>query len=127
MSKIATAGRRTLKGDAWYDDNGEIPGTPAEWAPPMTEAERQVAALSDPDCQPTPAGRPARRIARAKFIRHKLGMSREQFAERFRIPLATLTDWEHYRSEPDAPTLAYLQVIERETEAVKRALAREVA
>lgn len=122
MSKTTTTGKRVLKGDLWHDDNGEIPGSPAEWEPPMTAAEKHEAALSDPDCPPRPFDRPVHRIALAKFIRRKLRISREQFAERYRIPLATLTDWEHHRSEPDAAMLAYLRVIEREPEAVDRAL-----
>ena len=122
MSKIVTKGKRVLKGDVWHDDSGELPGSPADWDPPMTEAEKHEAALSDPDAQPTPSGRPARRIARAKFIRHKLGMSQEDFARRFHIPPGLLRDWEHHLAEPDAAMLAYLQVIEREPAAVERAL-----
>ena len=64
-----------------------------------------------------------RRVVRAKFIRQKMGLSQEQFAERFRIPIGTLRDWEQHRAEPDQAARAYLLVIERETAAVERALA----
>jgi putative transcriptional regulator len=37
--------------------------------------------------------------------------------------VARVRDWERKRSEPDAPARAYLKVIEKEPEAVKRALA----
>ena len=127
MSKIVTKGKRVLKGDSWHDDRGELPGTPADWDPPMSEAEKHEAALSDPDCQPTPLSRPARRLARAKFIRHKLGMSQDEFARRFHIPSNLLRDWEHHRAEPDAAMLAYLLVIEREPAAVERALSTAAA
>jgi putative transcriptional regulator len=94
----------------------------------MTEAEIYEAALSDPDAQPsTPEqlARPPRRIPRAKFIRRRLGLSQEQFAERYNIPLATLQDWEEHRAMPDSAMLAYLKVIERLPDAVAEALARE--
>jgi putative transcriptional regulator len=122
MSKIVTKGKRVLRDDVWHDDGGEIAGTPADWDPPMTDSEKREAALSDPDCQPTPPGRSARRIARAKFIRHKLSMSQEEFAQRFHIPPSLLRDWEHHLAEPEKAMLTYLQVIEREPETVERAL-----
>ena len=90
----------------------------------MTDAEVEAAALDDANCPPTPAERmPGRRVARAKFIRQTMGLSQEQFAERFRIPIGTLRDWEQHRAEPDQAARAYLLVIERETAAVERALA----
>jgi putative transcriptional regulator len=129
MKSYRTTGKRHLKGDVWHDDNGPIPDTPIEWDPPMTDEEITVAALSDPDNPPMSDEQLSRmrRVSRAKFIRHKLGMSREDFANRFRIPLATLHDWEHHRSQPDAAMLAYLAVIEREPEAVERALSAVAA
>ncbi len=45
------------------------------------------------------------------------------FAERFRIPAASLRDWEQGRRLPDAATQAYLTVIERNPRAVETALA----
>ena len=124
MNKTVTAGKRFLENDVWHDDRGEIPGSPADWDPPMTEVEGHEAALSDPDGQPISPEQLAgfRRIPRATFIRRKLGLTREQFAERFRIPVETLQDWERHRAEPDAAMLAYLLVIEREPETVVRVL-----
>jgi putative transcriptional regulator len=129
MSKTITSGRRFLKGDVWHDDTGPIAGFPDQWEPPMTDAEITEAALSDPDNQPLAPGRVARmrRVARAKFIRQKLGLSQEEFARRFRIPLGTLRDWEQHRCEPDQAALAYLQVIERLPDAVQQALQPEAA
>lgn len=51
------------------------------------------------------------------------GWTQEGFAARYRIPVGTLRDWEQGRREPDAAALAYLRVVEREPEAVARALA----
>ena len=129
MSKLNTSGNRVLKGDIWHDDNGPLPDSPAEWDPPMTDDEINEAARSDPDNPPLTADQLARmrRISPAKFIRRKLGLSDEQFAKRFRIPLALLRDWERHRAEPDEAALAYLQVIDRETAAVERALEPEAA
>jgi putative transcriptional regulator len=50
-------------------------------------------------------------------------LTQEVFAARRRIPLGTPRDREQGRREPDAAALAYLRVIEREPEAVERALA----
>jgi len=61
--------------------------------------------------------------ARVRWVRKQTGLSQEEFAERYRIPIGTLRDWEQSRREPDAAALAYLTVIERDPEAVRRALA----
>lgn len=124
MSKTVTVGKRYLKNDLWHDDRGELPGNPSDWDPPMSEEEVHEAALSDPDGQPLTAEQLSRmrRISRAKFIRRKLGLSQEEFAQRFRIPLGTLRDWEQHRSEPDQAAQAYLLVIERNPTAVQQAL-----
>jgi putative transcriptional regulator len=124
MNKTTTTGKRILRGDAWHDDNGLIPGTPDQWACPMTDAEIDEAARADPDNPPLTAAQLSRmrRVSRAKFIRQKLGLSQEDFAARFHIPLGTLRDWERHRTEPDQAAEAYLQVIERAPETVEWAL-----
>lgn len=58
-----------------------------------------------------------------KAMRHRLGMTQEQFASRYGFNLARVRDWEQFRSSPDGAVRAYLKVIEREPEAVERALA----
>lgn len=90
----------------------------------MTEAERHAAALSDPDAQPiTPENiRRMKRTPQVKVIRRALGLSQEEFAARFHIPLGTLRDWEQSRKEPDSAARAYLTVIARNPEAVSEAL-----
>ena len=60
---------------------------------------------------------------RSKTLRRALGLTQEEFAERYRIPLGTLRDWEQGRSEPDAPTRAYLKVIAKNPEMVRLTLA----
>jgi len=61
---------------------------------PMTEAEVVAAAATDPDARPmTPEElRTARRAPRAKTSRRALGLTQEEFAARYQIPLGTLRD-----------------------------------
>jgi len=90
----------------------------------MTGAEHHAAALGDPDAQPiTPDNvRRMKRTPQVKVIRRALGLSQEEFAARFHIPLGTLRDWEQSRKEPDAAARAYLTVIARNPKAVSDAL-----
>jgi putative transcriptional regulator len=90
----------------------------------MTEAEKHAAALSDPDNRPLTEEdmKRMKRTPRAKIIRRALGLSQEDFAARYHIPIGTLRDWEQGRVEPDQAARAYLTVIAREPEAVRKAL-----
>jgi putative transcriptional regulator len=100
--------------------------TSRDWrrADAMTDEEIHAAALADPDAQPLTPQRLAQmnRTPQVKVIRRALGLSQEQFAARFRIPLGTLRDWEQGRKEPDAAARAYLVVIGRNPSAVSEAL-----
>ncbi|UVC10208.1 helix-turn-helix domain-containing protein [Rhizobium sp. TH2] len=58
-----------------------------------------------------------------RIIRESLHMSQSEFASSFRIPLATIKNWEQGRRRPDAPALAYLRVIERSPKTVIEAVA----
>lgn len=58
-----------------------------------------------------------------KAIRQSLRMSQDEFASVFRIPLATLKNWEQGRRQPDAPAAAYLRAIERRPKEVMEAIA----
>lgn len=111
---------KTAQVDALSDNMSET-----DWAAldAMTEEEVLAAALSDPDAQPWPEGKPMHRIARAKFIRFKLVLSQEDFASRYRIPLEALVAWERHEATPDAVALAYLDAIAGDPEGVARALA----
>jgi putative transcriptional regulator len=90
----------------------------------MTEAEKHAAALSDPDNRPLTEEdmKRMKRTPRAKIIRRALGLSQEDFAARYHIPIGTLRDWEQGRVEPDQAARAYLTVIARDPEAVRKAL-----
>jgi putative transcriptional regulator len=64
----------------------------------------------------------AKRLPYAKTLRWRLRMTQDEFAKTYAIPLGTLRDWEQGRTEPDAPTKAYLKVISAEPIAVANAL-----
>jgi putative transcriptional regulator len=102
------------------------PKTPHDWSrfDAITEAERYAAALADPDAQPLALEdfKRMKRTPQAKIIRRALGLSQEDFALRFHIPLGTLRDWEQGRKDPDAAARAYLIVIGRNPDAVYAAL-----
>jgi len=90
----------------------------------MSDAEVETAARADPD---NPLRTKAdlaklRRVPRVKTLRRALGLTQEEFAQRYHIPLGTLRDWEQGRSEPDQPARAYLKVIARDPKAVAKAL-----
>ena len=90
----------------------------------LTEEQIHAAALADRDAQPLTEERLAkmRRVPRTKSIRRALGLSQEEFAARYHIPVGTLRDWEQGRFEPDAAARAYLTVIARAPDVVRRAL-----
>lgn len=48
-----------------------------------------------------------------RSLREKLKMSQRVLCSTYRIPLATLKDWEQGRRQPDATAAAYLSVIEK--------------
>jgi putative transcriptional regulator len=68
-----------------------------------------------------------KRVPRVKIVRRALGLTQEEFATRYRIPLGTLRDWEQGRSEPDGPAKAYLRVIAAEPKVTANALDHSAA
>jgi putative transcriptional regulator len=57
-----------------------------------------------------------------KAIRTKLGITQQEFAGRFGFSIKTLQHWEQKHRAPEGPTRAYLLVIDRDPDAVQRAL-----
>jgi putative transcriptional regulator len=101
--------------------------TSHDWrrADAMSDQDIHAAALADPDAQPLTPERVSRmKRTQVKVIRRALGLSQEEFAARFHIPLGTLRDWEQGRKEPDAAARVYLKVIGRDPSAVSKALQR---
>ena len=57
-----------------------------------------------------------------RAARKKLGLSQDKFAEAFKISPSTLRKWEQGARRPHGPAQVLLAVIDKEPEAVKRAL-----
>ncbi len=57
-----------------------------------------------------------------KAIRSRLGLTQADFAARFGFDVRAVENWEQGRRQPERPARAFLRVIEREPEAVLRAL-----
>jgi putative transcriptional regulator len=92
------------------------------------EIDAQIAADPDaaPDISDWSLDDPKVRImvpTDVKAIRAKFGLSQDRFAKAFALNLATLRDWEQQRRMPHGPARTLLQIIDREPEAVRRALA----
>ena len=126
MSKTSTTARMHPDGTLYrvLADGTEQPMPPHGPLAPMTAAYIEAAAVRDPDAQPLIEADEARlrSVPRAKTIRRATGMTQEEFALRFQIPLGTLRDWEQGRAEPDQPARAYLKAIAGDAGAVQRAL-----
>lgn len=70
---------------------------------------------------------PTRRInpmppERVKAIRKAVAKSPKEFAQKYGIPARTLEGWEQGRRQPDPTARALLRVIEKNPEAVEKAL-----
>ena len=90
----------------------------------MSDAEITAAAATDADNPPLSADDSARIEAAStvRKVRQRTGLSQDRFARRYRINLGRLRDLEQGRTKADSALLAYLAVIDREPEAVERAL-----
>jgi putative transcriptional regulator len=91
------------------------------------EIDAQIAADPDvaPDISDWSLDDPKVRImvpTDVKAIRAKFGLSQQRFAKTFALNLATLRDWEQQRRMPHGPARTLLQIIDREPDAVRRAL-----
>ena len=90
----------------------------------MTAGQRHAAAMADPDGQPIRPEDLAQMppVPQIRTLRRALKLSQEDFAARYHIPVGTLRDWEQGRKEPDAAAKAFLRVIAREPDTVRKAL-----
>jgi putative transcriptional regulator len=80
------------------------------------DTERDSAPMTEAELKRAP------RVPRVKTLRRAMGLTQEQFSERFMIPLGTLRDWEQGVTEPDGAGRAYLRAIIGDAQAVERAL-----
>jgi putative transcriptional regulator len=127
----STLVRRRLKGGQWYAVSADgterrLPDKAPDWSrlDVMTDAQKLAAARSDPDAQPSTEAqlKRMRRVPFAKHVRWTMGLSQQEFAKVFGIPIGTLRDWEQGRFEPDGAARSYLKVIARNPKAVRKAL-----
>ncbi len=127
MSKTSTTARIRSDGKVveLRDDGTEhpFPDAPIE---PMTPEAVEAAATADVNARPFSSDelQRAKRIPRVKTLRRSLGLTQEEFATRYHVPLGTLRDWEQGRTQPDQPARAYLMVIARDPQGVRHALER---
>ncbi len=87
-----------------------------------TEADirrHQIEDGEDPDA-PLPPFRP---VPNVRAIRTQLQMTQEAFAKTIGVPVATVRNWEQSRTNMDPAVRSLLRVVEREPDAVLRALA----
>ena len=90
----------------------------------MTGVQRHGVAFANADAQPPPDAEIDRMklTPRLKIIRRALGLTQEEFAARYQIPLGTLRDWEQGAKKPDQAARAYLRAIAGDPTGVDRAL-----
>jgi putative transcriptional regulator len=87
----------------------------------LLESAREAVAISEGRL--APAGTIEFEAVDVAAIRKKLKLTQAEFAERFRLSLATLRDWEQNRRTPDRIAANLLRVIDRAPEVVEEALA----
>jgi putative transcriptional regulator len=88
----------------------------------MVESARQALAYAEGQADPAEYGVHLTREIDVEAIRAKLGMSQPEFARCFGVSTRTVRSWERRERRPSGPARAFLEVIEREPEAVRRAL-----
>lgn len=86
----------------------------------LIESANEALAIAKGEASPARAFVPA--DIDVKAIRKRLGLSQAAFAARFGFSPGAVRDWEQARKRPDPSTRVLLKVIDREPEAVERAL-----
>lgn len=84
---------------------------------------RDAAAIERGEADPSAYRVHVPEVVDVKAIRAKLKLSQAAFAERFGFSVASVQDWEQNRRSPETSARILLKVIDREPEAVQRALA----
>ena len=112
------------------DDGSEVPlRDETDWArvDAMTDEDIARAVAEDPDAAPLLTDE---QLAEMRVVwpvdiaatRRRLGLSQTEFAAWFGISPGTLRNWEQGRRVPEGPARVLLRVIERDPEAVRRAI-----
>ena len=92
----------------------------------LTDEELTATAEKDPDNLPLDDRTLARlrRPLDVKAIRRGLKLTQQQFAQEFGLELRTVQDWEQGRVLPTGAARTLLRIIERDPDAVRRALTK---
>lgn len=88
----------------------------------IVQGAREALAIAKGDADPDGYAVHIPETIDVRRIRKKLGMTQAMFACVFGFRLATLRHWEQRTRIPEGPARAYLTVIDREPEAVRKAL-----
>jgi putative transcriptional regulator len=128
MSRTVIFARINHNGTLMHvESDGSEEALPAEPIAPLMPEKVKEAVPQGPDAQPLCA-EDAQSIhltpPHVASLRRSLFLSQKEFAARYHIPLAVLRDWEQEHSQPDQPMCAYLAVIARHPEIVRRTLQR---
>ncbi len=91
----------------------------------LSDEEVERRALSDPDGKPLTEKdlKRLKRSPKVRILRMAQGLSQEEFAQAYGIPVATLRDWEQGRREPDQSAKSFLAVIQEIPRQVRAVLA----
>lgn len=110
-------------------DGETLPQGTTDWdaLDKLSDEEVERRAKSDPDGKPLTEDdlRKLRRSPRVRVLRMALGLTQEEFADAYGIPVGTLRDWEQGRREPDQASKTLLKLIEVIPQEVRAALAGE--
>jgi putative transcriptional regulator len=88
----------------------------------LVRAAREANAIAKGELDPSTYRVHVPQVIDVQAVRKRLHMSQGEFAARFGIPIGTIRDWEQHRRHPDGATRVLLTVIDKEPEAVERAL-----
>lgn len=113
--------------EVWHEPGTPFPETDTDWdrVEAMTDEEIEQAALDDPDNPPLESIRQhLHPVVNTVRLRRRLGLTVEEFASRYKVPLAVLEEWESRRKRPDPVARALLEAIDKEPETMARLLSR---
>jgi putative transcriptional regulator len=90
----------------------------------VTDDQIMARALADPDAQPIPEGAPRRqwRGLLPRILLNRLGLTVEEFAARYQVPVDLVAAWNIQKAYPDPVASAYLKAIAADPEGVARAV-----
>ncbi|WP_020181055.1 helix-turn-helix domain-containing protein [Methylopila sp. M107] len=88
----------------------------------IAEGLREAASIAKGEADPSTYRVHIPASVDVKAIRRRTGLTQRAFATQYGFALGTLRDWEQGRSNPDGVARSLLVIIDREPEAVARAL-----